>query len=205
MGEREGQGMATESLASRSGVLRYPTSRATSSASRPASNCFKAPIISASVCLRFDILLPLSFVRNRTRTCSESGEDIWTRPFSARALVKQLGKGCEHISGLEVEGSRPRARMESALALLAATAFAELQPRDDPPRALGTQSWRCRTQPRFTSMAIDPSCLDGNKLLLLAGRVHPIRSDSSGDAVPAVCAVYNEFAWTARCCARHLH
>ncbi len=44
-----------------------------------------APIISASVCLLFDILLPLSFVRNHTRTCSECGEQVsllLTRKFA---------------------------------------------------------------------------------------------------------------------------
>jgi hypothetical protein len=60
-----------------------PTSLATSSALRPASNCFGAPIICASVCLLFDIPLPFAFVRNHTRTCSESGEQVnrqmWTK------------------------------------------------------------------------------------------------------------------------------
>jgi hypothetical protein len=40
------------------------------------STCLSAPIICASVCLLFDILLPLSFVRNHTRTCSESGDQV---------------------------------------------------------------------------------------------------------------------------------
>src|SRR6266496_4503500 len=38
-----------------------PTSRATSSTARPASTCFKAAIISASLCLLRDMLIPLSF------------------------------------------------------------------------------------------------------------------------------------------------
>jgi hypothetical protein len=53
-------------------VLRYATSRATSSALRPTSSCFSAPIICASVCLLFDIpsspffpQIILSFVRKQ--------------------------------------------------------------------------------------------------------------------------------------------
>src|SRR6266700_121508 len=38
-----------------------PTSCATSSTARPASTCFKAAIISASLCLLRDMLIPLSF------------------------------------------------------------------------------------------------------------------------------------------------
>src|SRR5438876_11354482 len=41
--------------------LDTPTSRATSSTARPASTCFKALIISASLCLPLDMVLPLSF------------------------------------------------------------------------------------------------------------------------------------------------
>src|SRR5207245_511477 len=41
--------------------LDTPTSRATSSTARPASTCFKAAIISASLCLLRDMLIPLSF------------------------------------------------------------------------------------------------------------------------------------------------
>ncbi len=44
-------------------VLLYPTSRATSSAFRPASSSFSAPIICASVCLLFDIPSSLSFAQ----------------------------------------------------------------------------------------------------------------------------------------------
>jgi hypothetical protein len=39
-------------------------------------SCFSAPIICASVPLIFDIPLPLSFVRNHTRTYSEIGEQV---------------------------------------------------------------------------------------------------------------------------------
>src|SRR5438094_7875172 len=41
--------------------LDTPTSRATSSTARPAATCFKALIISASLCLPLDMVLPLSF------------------------------------------------------------------------------------------------------------------------------------------------
>ena len=40
-----------------------------------------------------------------------------------------LGKDCEHISGLEVEGRRPRALMESALLLLNRSSASKAQPR----------------------------------------------------------------------------
>src|ERR1700674_2994630 len=53
-----------------------PTSRATSSALRPASNCFSAPIICASVCLLFDILSSPSFRTNHTQLCAETGEQV---------------------------------------------------------------------------------------------------------------------------------
>src|SRR5208283_3062473 len=46
--------------------LDTPTSRATSSTFRPASTCFSAPIICASVCLLFDILFSPSFRKNHT-------------------------------------------------------------------------------------------------------------------------------------------
>ena len=49
---------------------------ATTSALPSASICFNAAIISASVRLPFDIPLPLSFVRNHTRTSSKSGEHV---------------------------------------------------------------------------------------------------------------------------------
>ena len=40
---------------------------------------------------------------------------IWTRPGLQDLADDVLGKDCEHISGLEVEGRHPRALMESAL------------------------------------------------------------------------------------------
>src|SRR5215469_13261864 len=74
-----------------------PTSRATSSALRPASSCFSAPIICASVCLLFDIPLPLSFVRNHTRTCSESGEQL--RYGSSDWGDRRDAKEAKHLGG----------------------------------------------------------------------------------------------------------
>ena len=43
---------------------------------------------------------------------------IWTQPGLQDLADDILGKDCEHISGLEVEGRHPRALMESALSLL---------------------------------------------------------------------------------------
>ena len=40
---------------------------------------------------------------------------IWTRPVLQDSADDILGKDCEHISGLEVEGRHPRALMEFAL------------------------------------------------------------------------------------------
>jgi hypothetical protein len=53
-----------------------PTSRATSSALRPASNCFSAPIICASVCLLFDMPLSPFLRRNHTQIRAEIGEQV---------------------------------------------------------------------------------------------------------------------------------
>jgi hypothetical protein len=64
-----------------------PTSRATSSALRPASICFNAPIICASVCLLFDILPPLSFVRNHTQLRAERRDRV-----KVRSMSRQGGK-----------------------------------------------------------------------------------------------------------------
>jgi hypothetical protein len=47
---------------------------------RPASNCFSAPIICASVCLLFDIPLPLSFVRNHNQIRAETGDQVRRMP-----------------------------------------------------------------------------------------------------------------------------
>ena len=51
-----------------------PTSRATSSAFRPASICLTAAIICASVCLLLDIVPHLPEYENRTRFCAENGD-----------------------------------------------------------------------------------------------------------------------------------
>jgi hypothetical protein len=47
-----------------------PTSRATSSALRPASICFNAPIICASECRLLNISYPSFFRTNHTPTCA---------------------------------------------------------------------------------------------------------------------------------------
>jgi len=59
------------------GVLPHPHSRATSSTFRPASTCFSAAIICASVCLLFDILRPFQ-IRFHIRLCAEFGEQVST-------------------------------------------------------------------------------------------------------------------------------
>ena len=64
-----------------------PTSRATSSAFRPASSCFSAPIICASVCLLLDMLLPLSFAENHTQLCSERGDQV-----NGTGTLRSIGK-----------------------------------------------------------------------------------------------------------------
>src|SRR5208283_3758113 len=56
--------------------LDTPTSRATSSTFRPASTCFSAPIICASVCLLFDIPRSPFFRTNHTQLCAETGEQV---------------------------------------------------------------------------------------------------------------------------------
>src|SRR5580692_5307060 len=53
-----------------------PHSRATSSTFRPASTCFSAAIICASVCLLFDMLRPHPEYENRTRLCADLGEQV---------------------------------------------------------------------------------------------------------------------------------
>src|SRR5579863_9603492 len=58
-----------------------PTSRATSSAFRPASICLTAAIICASVCLLLDILPHLPEYENRTRFCAEIGDQVTSAPF----------------------------------------------------------------------------------------------------------------------------
>src|SRR3990170_7319906 len=56
--------------------LDTPTSRATSSAFRPASTCFNAAMMSASVCLPLDMLLPLSDLRNHIQFRADLGEQV---------------------------------------------------------------------------------------------------------------------------------
>jgi hypothetical protein len=75
-----------------------PTSRATSSTFRPASNCFSAPIISASVCLLFDIPLPLSFVRNHTQLRSETGDQV-TKNVASQTTTEYIFKAHVGKSG----------------------------------------------------------------------------------------------------------
>jgi hypothetical protein len=50
-----------------------PTSRATSSALRPASNCFRAPIICGSVCSSSTYPLPLSPTQINSALCGNRG------------------------------------------------------------------------------------------------------------------------------------
>jgi hypothetical protein len=68
-----------------------PTSRATSSALRPASNCFNAPIISASVCLLIDIVCSPSF-----------------RPKSYSGLFGTRGAGQNHANDSLVASAESR-------------------------------------------------------------------------------------------------
>src|SRR3990172_5411215 len=65
--------------------LDTPTSRATSSAFRPASTCFNAAMISASVCLPLDMLLPLSDLRNHIQFRADLGEQV----SSSRAQISR--------------------------------------------------------------------------------------------------------------------
>ena len=53
-----------------------PTSRATSSTFRPASTCFSAPIICASVCLLLDIHFSPFFRKNHTQFCAERRDQV---------------------------------------------------------------------------------------------------------------------------------
>src|SRR5579864_4599802 len=53
-----------------------PTSRATSSTARPASTCFRAAIICASVCLLLDIHSSPFFRKNHTQLCANLGEQV---------------------------------------------------------------------------------------------------------------------------------
>jgi len=48
-------------------------------------------IIADSVCLLFDIPLPLSFVRNHTWTCAESGEQVIATVDPLPAPVTSIG------------------------------------------------------------------------------------------------------------------
>jgi hypothetical protein len=129
-----------------------------SSAFRPASTCFTAPMVCASVWALLLIRFFLSSSDYRTVCVRIAGgrslallnlangpTAVWAtgRPMSSRRsgilsydwlkkpraymdpaftarlmLTTFLRKHCEHISGLEVEGRRPRALMESALLLL---------------------------------------------------------------------------------------
>ena len=65
----------------------------------PASNCFSAPIICASVCLLFDIFLP-PFVRNHTRTCSEIREQVNRKD--------DLRNACSRVPGITLPRCCPR-------------------------------------------------------------------------------------------------
>jgi hypothetical protein len=67
-----------------------------------------APAIAAGVRWSFSIMAGGDYRRH-----------IWTRPGLQDLADDVLGKDCEHISGLEVEGRRhPGALMESALSSL---------------------------------------------------------------------------------------
>src|SRR5215469_16479799 len=75
--------------------LDTPYSRATSSAFRPASTCFSAVIICASVCLLFDILRPLQ-IRNHTQFCADPrGHVSVFQQSSAIKVVVQYARKLE--------------------------------------------------------------------------------------------------------------
>jgi hypothetical protein len=59
-----------------SGGRIWQHARATSSASRPASNCFSTQAICASVCLLLDITSSPFFRSNATQLCAETGEHV---------------------------------------------------------------------------------------------------------------------------------
>src|SRR3989304_195876 len=80
--------------------LDTPTSRATSSAFRPASTCFNAAMMSASVCLPLDMLLPLSDLRNHIQFRADLGEQVrlgstW---FSLTGLIANPSPGETQVS-----------------------------------------------------------------------------------------------------------
>src|SRR5437667_6505764 len=95
--------------------LDTPTSRATSSTARPASTCFKALIISASLCLPLDMVLPLSFdeiifnfVRNqgsRSRAIiirfKMTGRDPHTSTPEYRLVYYQISHAVQYEGVLE--------------------------------------------------------------------------------------------------------
>src|SRR5271155_4575621 len=78
-----------------------PSSRPTSSARRPASNCFNAPIISASLCFPFDIT-PLLVPQNHIHFPAVSGEQVSDpqRFADGKAVASYIGMiPSEHSSG----------------------------------------------------------------------------------------------------------
>lgn len=66
------------------------TSRATSSAFRPASVCLTAAIICASVCLLLDIVPRLPEYENRTRFCAENGDQATDSTLAEIAAIKTV-------------------------------------------------------------------------------------------------------------------
>src|SRR3990172_5113189 len=70
--------------------LDTPTSRATSSAFRPASICFSAPMICASLCRLLHMLLPLSQLRNHIQFRADLGEQVIPSLWSLERLVTTL-------------------------------------------------------------------------------------------------------------------
>src|SRR5437667_9371911 len=73
--------------------LDTPTSRATSSTARPASTCFKALIISASLCLPLDMVLPLSFDEIIFNFVRNQGSRSLTCAFDECAVTAEIKKG----------------------------------------------------------------------------------------------------------------
>src|SRR5581483_11544137 len=70
--------------------LDTPYSRARSSTARPASSCFSAAMICASLCLLLLIRFPLSFVRNRTPSRTVYGGHVTIRSELNAVIIKRV-------------------------------------------------------------------------------------------------------------------
>src|SRR6266516_325767 len=104
--------------------LDTPTSRATSSTARPASTCFKALIISASLCLPLDMVLPLSFdeiIFNFVRNQGSRSEPSNVHDRNAIRVLLQTGQQIGYIS------ARQAARFKGKVHLLTATVHSRVK------------------------------------------------------------------------------